>query len=111
LRNQKRVPKTSKGNMGKTVAEVEEERGAQQKSSQQSQKRIEREDEEDLKIVEEPVKNKTTLKKPRGKMLKTEDEDEEDTKARWKDEDIEMLIALRGEMNDDFKKNNKKQGN
>jgi hypothetical protein len=50
------------------------------------------------------VKKKTTLKKPRGKMLKTEDEDEEDTRARWKDEDIEMLIALRGEMDDDFKK-------
>jgi hypothetical protein len=40
-------------------------------------------------------------------MLKTEDE--EDRGARWKDEDIEMLIALRGEMNDDFKKNNKKR--
>ena len=37
-----------------------------------------------------------------------EDEDDEDTRARWKDEDIEMLIALRGEMDDDFKKNSKK---
>ena len=79
---------------------------------QQSQKRIEREDEEDLKILEEPVKKKTTLKKPRGKLLKMKDEDDEDTRARWKDEDIEMLIALRGKMDDDFKKNNKKkQGN
>jgi hypothetical protein len=105
---QKRVRNTSKGKMGKTVAGVEEERGAQHEGSQQSQKRIEREDEEDLKILEEHVKKKTTLKKPRGKMLKTEDEDEEDTRAKWKDEDIEMLIALRGEMDDDFKKNNKR---
>ena len=37
------------------------------------------------------------------------DEDDEDTRARWKDEDIEMLIALRGEMDDDFKKNSKKK--
>jgi hypothetical protein len=43
-------------------------------------------------------------------MLKTEDEDEEDRGARWKDDEIEILIALRGEMDDDFKKNSKKQG-
>jgi hypothetical protein len=48
----KRMSKTSTGKMGKTVAEVEEERGATQESSQQSHKRIEREDEEDLKILE-----------------------------------------------------------
>lgn len=42
-------------------------------------------------------------------MLKTEDEDEEDRGARWKDDKIEMLIAFRGEIIDDFKKTNKKQ--
>ena len=81
-----------------------------QESSQQSLKRIEREDDEDVRVLEEPVKQKTASKRSKGKILKTEDEDEEDTGARWKDDEIEMLIALRGEMDDDFKKNSKKQG-
>jgi hypothetical protein len=75
-----------------------------EESLQQSQKRIEREDDEDVRVLKYPVKKKTASRRAKGKMLKTEDEDEEDTRARWKDEDIEMLIALRGEMDDDFKK-------
>ena len=106
--SKKRVSKGSKGKKGKTEAEDEEDRGVAQESSQQSQKRIEREDDEDVMVFEVPVKKKTTLNKPRGKMLSTEDEDKEDRGARWKDdEDIEMLIALRGEMDDDFKKTTK----
>ena len=79
-------------------------------ASQQSLTRMERDEDEDVRIVEAPVKPKATSKKAKGKMLKTEAEDEEDRGARWKDEEIEMLIALRGEMDDDFKKNSKKQG-
>ena len=83
-----------------------------QESLPQSQKRIEREDDEDVRVVEEPVKKKTAsaVKRLKGKMLKTEDEDEEERMARWKDDEVEMLIALRGEMHDEFKRNGKKQG-
>ena len=42
-------------------------------------------------------------------MLKTKDENKEDREARWKDEEIEILIALCVEMGDDFEKNSKKQ--
>jgi hypothetical protein len=72
---------------------------------------VEREDDEDVRVLEEPFKEKTTSKRSKGKMLKTEDEDKEDRGARWKNDDIKMLIALRGEMDDDFKKNGKKPGN
>jgi hypothetical protein len=58
---------------------------------------------------EEHVKRKTISNKPMGKMLKTEDKVEEDRGARWKDEDIEMLISLHGEMENDFKKNKNKK--
>ena len=59
-------------------------------------------------VLEEFMKKKTTSKRSKGKMLKKEDEDEEDRGARRKDDEIEMLIALRGEMDNDFKKNGKK---
>ena len=79
-----------------------------QESFQQSLKRIEKEGNEDVRVLEAPLKQKTPSKRSKGKMLKTEDNDEEDKGARWKDDEIKMLIALRGEMDDDFKKNNKK---
>lgn len=41
-------------------------------------------------------------------MLKTEDK--KDRGARWKYDEIKMLIALHGEMDNDFKENGKKQG-
>ena len=41
-------------------------------------------------------------------MLKTKDENKEDRGARWKDEEIEVLIASCVEMGNDFKKNRKK---
>jgi hypothetical protein len=101
--------KRSKG-MLKAEDEDEEDRGATQESVQKSQKRIEREDDEDVRVLKYPVKKKTASRRAKGKMLKTEDEDEEDRGQRWKDEEIELLIALRGEMDDDFRRSGKKQG-
>jgi len=104
--------KRSKGKMLKAEDEDEDEedRGATQESVQQSQKRIEREDVEDVRVLKYPVKKKTASRRAKGKTLKTEDEDEEDRGQRWKDEEIELLIALRGEMDDDFRRSGKKQG-
>lgn len=65
-------------------------------------------DNEDDRVLEEHVKQKITSKRSKGKLLKTEDDDEEDRGARWEDDEIKMLIALHGEMDDDFKKNSKK---
>ena len=81
-----------------------------QESVQQSQKRIEREGDEDVRVLEEPVKKKMATRRSKGKMLKAEDEDEEDRGQRWKGDEIERLIALRGEMDNEFKKNRKKPG-
>ena len=39
-----------------------------------------------------------------------EEEEEEDKEKLWKDDEIEILIALRGEMDKEFLKNSKKQG-
>jgi len=43
-------------------------------------------------------------------LKKEEEEDEESSKKNWKDQDVETMILLRGEMELEFLKNAKKQG-
>lgn len=79
------------------------------------QKRKSVEEDEDVRIVgpSAPKKKKaasTIAKKPtKKKNVKKEDEDESAAK-NWKDCDVETMIALRGEMEPEFLKNAKKQG-
>jgi hypothetical protein len=55
-------------------------------------------------------KRATSSRKAPKKTVKKEDEEEED-KKHWKDEHVLQMIALRGEMDPEFVKNAKKQGN
>ena len=43
-------------------------------------------------------------------MKDLKDEDDDDNKRNWLDSKVEMLIALKGEMQPEFIKNAKKQG-
>ena len=76
----------------------------------------EAQDEEDCQIVEPtkkrrfgPVKKKTPTKK-KSKKEEVEEEDMVDKKKNWPNNDVEHLIAIRGEMHGEFEKNAKKQG-
>jgi len=70
---------------------------------------VEDEEDDDVQIVTPSApKKKTTTKKVTNKtMMKEEGETEED-KKHWKDADVEVMIALRGEMEPEFLKNAKK---
>jgi hypothetical protein len=51
--------------------------------------------------------------KKKGKMIKIElrsDEEEEVIVVKWKDIEVETLIAIRGEMEEEFSKTANKQG-
>ena len=65
-------------------------------------------EEEVLEVPEEPKKKKKLKKGQKGKTVKVEEE--EDKGKIWKDDEIEILIALCGEMDLEFMKNSKKQG-
>lgn len=57
-------------------------------------------------------KRATSSKKaPKKTVKKEEEEEEEDDKKHWKDNHVLQMIALRGEMDPEFVKNAKKQGN
>lgn len=57
-------------------------------------------------------KRATSSRKAPKKTVKKEDEEEEEEgKKHWKDEHVLQMIALRGEMEPEFVKNAKKQGN
>ena len=59
-----------------------------------------------------PSKEKTVTKKAKINIIDLEDmEDVEDTKTKWKDFEVETLIALRGEMDEEFARTANKQGN
>ena len=62
-----------------------------------------------LEVLEEPKKKKL-MKDQKGKSVKVEEEEEEDKGKLWKDDEIEILIALHGEMDKEFLRNSKKQG-
>ena len=65
--------------------------------------------EEDVfEVPEEPQKKKKLTKGQKGKTVKVEEEDEDKGKL-WKDDEIEMFIALRREMDPEFLRNTKKQ--
>ncbi len=78
-----------------------------------SKRKVVQDDEDDVQIVTSSApKRKTTTKKVTKKKEKEkekEGETEED-KKHWKDADVEVMIALRGEMEPEFLKNAKKQG-
>jgi hypothetical protein len=58
-----------------------------------------------------PLKEKTATKKAKTNIIDLEDmEDVEDTKTKWRDFEVETLIALRREMDDEFAKISNKQG-
>jgi hypothetical protein len=72
------------------------------------------EEHKDCKILEPtkkgrggPTQKKTPAKK-RAKMMKFEEEDMEEKKRNWLDNDVEQLIAIRGEMFVEFERNAKK---
>ena len=75
-----------------------------------------RDEDEDVQIVAPPAlkkKGAATAKKPRKENVKKEkvEEGEESGSKNWKDHDVETMISLRGEMEPEFLKNIKKQGN
>lgn len=53
-------------------------------------------------------KRATSSRKAPKKTVKKEEEDEEEDKKHWKDEHVLQMIALRGEMEQEFVKNVKK---
>ncbi len=58
-----------------------------------------------------PPKGKTLTKKAKTSIIDLEGmEDEEDTKIKWRDFEVETLIALRGEMDEEFARAANKQG-
>jgi hypothetical protein len=69
-------------------------------------------EDDDVQIVTPSApKRKTTTKKVTKKIMMKEKEGEtEEEKKHWKDADVEVMIALRGEMEPEFLKNAKKQG-
>ena len=78
-----------------------------------SKRKVVQDDEDDdVQIVTPSApKRKTTAKKVTKKIMKKEKEGEtEEEKKHWKDADVEVMIALRGEMEPEFLKNAKKQG-
>ena len=65
---------------------------------------------DDVQIVTPSApKKKTTAKKVTEKFMKEKDEEIEEEKKHWKDADVEVMIALRGEMEPEFLKNEKKK--
>ena len=78
-----------------------------------SKRKVVQDDEDDdVHIVTlSAPKRKTTAKKVTKKIMKKETEGETEVeKKHWKDADVEVMIALRGEMELEFLKNAKKQG-
>lgn len=77
-------------------------------------KAVEEIEEDEVQIVAPSAPKKkgaAAAKKPRKKNVKNEkEEDEESAKKNWKDQDVETMISLRGEMEPEFLKNAKKQG-
>jgi hypothetical protein len=69
-------------------------------------------EDDDVQIVTPSVpKRKTTTKKVKKNIMMKEKEGEtEEEKKHWKYVDVEVMIALRGEMEPEFLKNVKKQG-
>ena len=54
--------------------------------------------------------SKKPRKKKEVKEVKEVEEDEESNSKKWRDRDVETMIAMRGEMEPEFLKNAKKQG-
>ena len=78
-----------------------------------SKRKVVQDDEDnDVQIVTPSApKRKTIAKKVTKKIMKKETEGEtEAEKKHWKDADVEVMIALRGDMEPEFLKNAKKQG-
>lgn len=76
------------------------------------------EGDDDLEIIapiapkKKAVSKKTTpSRKAPKKIVKKEEEEEEEDNRHWKDDHVLQMIALRGEMEQGFMKNAKKQGN
>ena len=68
---------------------------------------------EDVQIIAPLAPKKkgvATSKKPRKKIVKEVEEDDEFGSKNWRDRDVETMIAMRGEMEPEFLKNAKKQG-
>ena len=88
---------------GKEILEVKQEEGARKVSEAPPKKRG------------RPRKEKTAVKeKPKKKVKATvielEESDEEDTTpTKWKDYEVETLIAIRGEMDEEFARTTNKQ--
>ena len=58
-----------------------------------------------------PSKEKTVTKKAKTNIIDLENmEHVEDTKTKWRNFEVETLIALRGEMDEDFARAANKQG-
>jgi hypothetical protein len=82
---------------GKEILEVKKEEGKVPKSAPKKRGR--------------PSKEKTVTKKAKTSIIDLEDmEDVEDKKTKWKDFEVETLIALRGEMDEEFARAANKQG-
>ena len=78
-----------------------------------SKRKVVQDDEDnDVQIVTPSApKKKTPTKKVTKMIMKKEKEGEsEEEKKHWKDVDVEVMIALHGEMEPEFLKNAKKQG-
>ncbi len=82
---------------GKEILEVNKEEGKVPKSAPKKRGR--------------PPKEKTIVKKAKTSIIDLEDiDDVEDSKTKWRDFEVETLIALRGEMDDEFARAANKQG-
>ena len=58
-----------------------------------------------------PPKEKTVAKKAKTSIIDLEDMDDvENSKTKWRDFEVETLIALQGEMDDEFARAANKQG-
>jgi hypothetical protein len=65
---------------------------------------------EALESVHVPAKKRGATRKGKSNTSQAEENEEKKGIDRWTDEEAVALISLRGEMNDDFNRNLKKQG-